>query len=157
MSFVCLNFNFCGHPVVRSPNNYYSPHHSSISTVILFNQHALLKGPCNHTMDEFSTRAVAKISSCRVYAISRRGIGINLGFWKLPTYPSPKPTLSSSSQLGNVGLGEGQVGSFPETYIDQGIVQQGSTLDFFFLLFLIKVAGAHAHRSREKSPTPGSQ
>ena len=112
MSFVCLNFNFCGHPVVRSPNNYYSPHHSSISTVILFIQHALLKGPCNHAMDEFSTRAVAKISSCRVYAISRRGIGINLGFWKLPTYPSPKPTLSSSSQLGQCWLRGGVGGQF---------------------------------------------
>ena len=28
--------------------------------------------------------------------------------WKLPTYPSPKPTLTRSSYLGqNVGLGEG--------------------------------------------------
>ena len=35
---------------------------------------------------------------------------------KLPTYPSPKPTLTLSSYLGqNVGLGEGWVGSFPET------------------------------------------
>ena len=30
------------------------------------------------------------------------------GFGKLPTYPSPKPTLSLTSHLGqNVGLGEG--------------------------------------------------
>ena len=36
---------------------------------------------------------------------------------KLPTYPSPKPTLTLSSHLGqNVVLGEGLVGSFPETY-----------------------------------------
>ena len=37
--------------------------------------------------------------------------------WKLPTYPSPKPTLMLTSHLGknNVDLGEGQVGSFPET------------------------------------------
>ena len=35
---------------------------------------------------------------------------------KLPTYPSPKPTLTLTSHLGqNVGLGE-EVGSFPETY-----------------------------------------
>ena len=28
--------------------------------------------------------------------------------WKLPTYPSPKPTLTLTSDLGqNVGLGEG--------------------------------------------------
>ena len=36
---------------------------------------------------------------------------------KLPTYPSPKPTLSLSSHLGqNVGLGGGggYVGSFPK-------------------------------------------
>ena len=35
---------------------------------------------------------------------------------KLPTYPSPKPTLTLTSHLGqNIGLGE-EVGSFPETY-----------------------------------------
>ena len=34
---------------------------------------------------------------------------------KLPTYPSPKLTLTLTSHLGqNDGLGEGQVGSFPE-------------------------------------------
>ena len=38
---------------------------------------------------------------------------------KLPTYPSPKPTTALTSHLGqNVGLGEGEVGSFPETYND---------------------------------------
>ena len=38
---------------------------------------------------------------------------------KLPTYPSPKPTLTLTSHFGqNVGLGEGQVGSFSETYND---------------------------------------
>ena len=36
---------------------------------------------------------------------------------KLPTYPSPKPTLTLTSHLRqNVGLREGQVGSFSETY-----------------------------------------
>ena len=36
---------------------------------------------------------------------------------KLPTYPSPKPTLTLTSRLGqNVGSREGQVGSFPKTY-----------------------------------------
>ena len=34
-------------------------------------------------------------------------------YGKLPTYPSPKPTLSV-----NVGVGEGLVDSFPETYND---------------------------------------
>ena len=35
---------------------------------------------------------------------------------KLPTYPSPKPTLTLSSYLGqNVDLGERWVGSFTET------------------------------------------
>ena len=34
---------------------------------------------------------------------------------KLPTYPSPRPILTITSHLGqNVGLGEGQVGSFPD-------------------------------------------
>ena len=38
---------------------------------------------------------------------------------KLPTYPSPKSTLTLTSHLGqNVGLGEGWVGSFPETNND---------------------------------------
>ena len=38
---------------------------------------------------------------------------------KLPTYPSPKLTLTLTSHLGkNDGLGEGWVGSFPETLID---------------------------------------
>ena len=37
----------------------------------------------------------------------------------VPTYPSPKPALTLTSHVGqNVGLGEGQVGSFPETYND---------------------------------------
>jgi len=36
---------------------------------------------------------------------------------QLPTYPSPKLTLTLTSHLGqNVCLGEGYVGSFPETY-----------------------------------------
>ena len=35
---------------------------------------------------------------------------------KLPTYPSPKPTLTITAHLGkNVGLGEGYVGSFSMT------------------------------------------
>ena len=47
---------------------------------------------------------------------------VNLGFLKTahstPPPPQPKPTLSLSSHLGqNVGLGEGWVGSFPETQI----------------------------------------
>ena len=37
---------------------------------------------------------------------------------ELPIYPSPKPTLTLASHLGHVGLGEGLVGSFPETYIE---------------------------------------
>ena len=37
----------------------------------------------------------------------------------MPTYPSPKPTLTLSSHLGqNVGVGEGKEGIFPETYND---------------------------------------
>ena len=45
---------------------------------------------------------------------------------KLPTYLSPKPTLTLSSHLGqNVGLGERYVGSFPEMY-------NNPNLSFFF-------------------------
>ena len=36
----------------------------------------------------------------------------------------------------------------------RGIVQQGSSS--IFLLFSLKVAGAHAHSSQGKSPAPGS-
>ena len=44
---------------------------------------------------------------------------------KLPTYPSPKLTLTLNSQLRqNDGLGEGQVGSFPKTLIDPKNKQQ---------------------------------
>ena len=36
---------------------------------------------------------------------------------KLPAYPSPKPTFCPKWEvIVNVGLGEGRVGSFPETY-----------------------------------------
>ena len=46
---------------------------------------------------------------------------VNLGFLKTAHStppPQPKPTLSLSSHLDqNVGLGEGWVGSFPETQI----------------------------------------
>ena len=47
-------------------------------------------------------------------------MAILIYFGKLPTYPSPnKPTLTLSSHLGqNVGLREGQLHSFPETYND---------------------------------------
>ena len=37
----------------------------------------------------------------------------------MPTNPSPKPTLTLFSHLGqNVGVEEGSVGTFPETYND---------------------------------------
>ena len=37
--------------------------------------------------------------------------------WNLPIYSSPKSTFKLTSHLGqNIGLGEGRVGSFPETY-----------------------------------------
>ena len=38
---------------------------------------------------------------------------------KLPTYPSPKPTFYPKKKVSaNVSLGQGQVGSLPETYLD---------------------------------------
>ena len=54
-----------------------------------------------------------------------------------PPPPQPKPTLSLSSHLGqNVGLGEGWVGSFPETQIayTAGSVQRfiSSCLNYMF-------------------------
>ena len=47
------------------------------------------------------------------------------GYWglssgKLPTFPFPKPSVTLTSHLGqNFGLGEGWVGSFPGTLIDE--------------------------------------
>ena len=38
----------------------------------------------------------------------------------------------------------------------RGIVQLGTSLGSIFLLFPMKVAGAHAHSSQGKSPAPGS-
>ena len=50
---------------------------------------------------------------------SRRLFGSLYLSGKLPTYPSPKPISTLTSQIGqNVGLGEEQVASFPETYND---------------------------------------
>ena len=46
---------------------------------------------------------------------------------KLPAYPSPKPTFSLTSHLGqHVDLGEGYVGSFPKTKIDPKNICQDS-------------------------------
>ena len=45
----------------------------------------------------------------------------NMFLGKLPTYPSPKPTLTLTFHSGqNVGLGEGKVGSFSERCNDPG-------------------------------------
>ena len=47
---------------------------------------------------------------------------------KLPTYPSPKPTVTLTSHLEqNIGLGEGYVGSFPETYNDPILASMSNT------------------------------
>ena len=49
---------------------------------------------------------------------------------KPPTYPSPNPTLTPISHLGqNVGLGEGKVDSFP-------------MLQFCFILMVLPVPGS---------------
>ena len=65
-------------------------------------------------------------------------------FGKLPTYPSPKLTLTPTSHLGqNVGLGEGYVGSFPETHNDPNGIY-GDALPkraAFFRLRLYKKVG----------------
>ena len=53
---------------------------------------------------------------------------------KLPTYPSPKPTLTLPSHLGqNVGLGEGKVGSFPDKYNDSEFLGFNSRCDSYLL------------------------
>ena len=71
--------------------------------------------------------------TCTSYIIRLERMACNLGFQrmvnditetmlgslyiygKLPTYPSPEPTLTLTSHFGqNVSLGEGQEGSFPE-------------------------------------------
>ena len=52
-----------------------------------------------------------------LYSYTSKDSGSIYVFGKLPTYPSPKSTLTLTSHLGkNVGLGKGLVGSFPETH-----------------------------------------
>ena len=51
---------------------------------------------------------------------------------KLPTYPSPNPTTLTCCQLTVVGLGEGYMGSCPDSDIDpkydcQLIAQEGQS------------------------------
>ena len=81
---------------------------SELSLICDINRDSLMELVSQH-MDSQIVRAVAKTSSCWVYANSRRGI-----------------------------------------------VQIGSSLGSIILLFPIKVAGAHAHSNRGKSPVPGS-
>ena len=61
--------------------------------------------------------ALAKLAG-RVSFLPRVGfLGLLYLFGKLPTYPSPKPTLTRTSLLGqNVGLEKEKGGSFEETY-----------------------------------------
>ena len=55
---------------------------------------------------------------------------------KLPTYPSPKPTLTLPSHLGqNIGLGEGKVGSFPEKYNDPEFLGFNFLWDSYLFFF----------------------
>ena len=55
---------------------------------------------------------------------------------KLPTYPSPKSTFTFTCHLGqNVGLGEGQVGSFQETSYKQCTAYLHYWLAVVLLLF----------------------
>ena len=62
-----------------------------------------------------SAEQVFKGATLRGYCCLRSILGSYYLSGKLPTYPSPKPTLILTSHLReNVGLGEGQVGSFPE-------------------------------------------
>ena len=56
---------------------------------------------------------------------------IILRFWKLPTYPSPRPTLTLTSQLGqNVGLGA------LNAWIRKSKVPQGILTGFFFIVII---------------------
>ena len=48
---------------------------------------------------------------------------------KLPTHPSPKPTFCPKWEVSvNVGLGEGQVGSFPGTHNDPNDLYEGKNI-----------------------------
>ena len=61
---------------------------------------------------------------------------------KLPTYSSLKPTFCPKWEVSvNVGLGEGYVGSFPETYNDPQNVRAACPLDKldFFVFFQSQV------------------
>ena len=71
---------------------------------------------------------------------------------KLPTYPSHKPTLTLTSHLGqNVGLGEGYVGSFPETY------NHPAEQTLLFRVFLATEGKQEAGVKRETSASGASR
>ena len=87
----------------------------------------LIKRPQNNPTAQFDTTLTQSLNFKTVnyervtcsHQFSNKSGSIYV-FGKLPTYPSPKPTLSFTSHLRqNVGLGEGWVGSFQETSIFQ--------------------------------------
>ena len=63
---------------------------------------------------------------------------------KLPNYLSPKLTLTLNSHLRqNVGLGDGLVGSFPETYNNNNVCLKslyGLIVSWFSVCLLLQVA-----------------
>ena len=72
----------------------------------------------------------------RTFTCDESWIKDEKGSRSVPINPSPKPTLTLTSRLGqNVGLREGQVGSFPETY---------NTWSLFFSLSSVTVPDVFA-------------
>ena len=74
-----------------------------------------------------------------------------VGVGKQRTYLSPKPTFCPKWEVSvNVGLGEGKVGSFPETYndsvsfqVDEGPNMEGATHCFSINQVLHFTGGVH--------------
>ena len=74
---------------------------------------------------------------------------------KLPTYPSPKPTLTLTSHLRqNGGLAEGLVGRSPETYSGTPPYGQLGNKDTSLLqhLFLAARQNGHTFSYKKKNP-----
>ena len=78
---------------------------------------------------EISFKFKACVTPASLLLISNKIMGSISVSGQLPTYPSPNPTFTLTCyQLTNVGLGEGQVGSCPDTDIDPNNASNSLTL-----------------------------
>ena len=104
-------------------------------------------GSCNHLLA--GLRRVFFIPSLqRLYTVKfwlcSYVTGDHHTFWETTHLPLPKPTLTLTSHLGqNVGLGEGQVGSFPATCNDPRFNKRNNILHVQHTFWYISLPSLH--------------